>query len=326
MWTFQTSSPPERRAGNGRHVRDLTEKIFKTACAKPFAYFTGSGVLWESLRDRVGIRPGDRADNEGHLRHLLGWLCRVQDATPDGRVSRAYSLICQPFFRRKGRLASYPETTGYIIATLHNDAQFTGEEEYRRRAAARQCRRADLANAVDLSMDRPPFPALVPLTLRFATEDDFQRFRDSTGPLRRQAAIRDHFGLTRCCLVFSGAELAHFCWIYYPHEQRLQPTQFRSLRRDEVAIANIYTFDAFRGCGIMPSVLRQLFVQLRSEGYRYCLIYIEPDNGPSRSAASKAGGAVVGRSWRIRGFYHRGDPANGIYIKGPCRRLRSRIS
>lgn len=183
-----------------------------------------------------------------------------------------------------------------------------------------------LAYGVDLSVERPPLPARVPIVLRPATEEDFQRYRAATGPLRRQAAVRDHFGLTRLHLAFSGAELAHFCWVYYPHEQRLQPTQFRRLRPDEVAIANIYTFDSFRGCGIMPCVLRQLFAQLRAEGFRYCLIYIEPDNTPSRKAATKAGGIVVGRSWRVRFFYHRGDPADGIYVKGPCRRPRGRLT
>lgn len=117
-------------------MRDLTEKVVKTACAKPFAYFTGAEVLWESLRDRLGVRPGDQGDNEEHLRHLVSWLCRAQDATPDGGVSRSYSLIYQPFFRKKGWLASYPETTGYIIPTFYDYAHFTGQEEYRRRAAA----------------------------------------------------------------------------------------------------------------------------------------------------------------------------------------------
>jgi RimJ/RimL family protein N-acetyltransferase len=177
------------------------------------------------------------------------------------------------------------------------------------------------AFAADMSVERPPLPAAIPLETRRATEEDFRRFRETEGPLRRQAAIRDRFGIDRCFLAFSEGEIAHFLWIYYPHELSLQPTRFRRLRSDEVAIANVYTFPSFRGKGIFPHMLRAFFPALRSEGYRICYLYIESDNIASQRSALKAGAERVGVSWRVRLFYHR-DPAAGIYIAGPTGRPR----
>ncbi|MFZ5759504.1 MAG: pectate lyase [Thermodesulfobacteriota bacterium] len=48
------------------------------------------------------------------------WLLRAQDATPDGGVAIRYSLI-------NGWESSYPETTGYIIPTLLNLSNISGD-------------------------------------------------------------------------------------------------------------------------------------------------------------------------------------------------------
>ena len=64
---------------------------------------------------------------EEHVRLAADWLCRAQDITEDEGVSLRYSML-------KGWDVSYPETTGYIIETLVDCAEFTGNEEYRSRA------------------------------------------------------------------------------------------------------------------------------------------------------------------------------------------------
>jgi hypothetical protein len=69
-----------------------------------------------------------------HLQAAMQWLCRAQDATPDGGVSRSYALRWMPRHERQGWLASYPETTGYIIPTFLGYFRLTGESEYRDRA------------------------------------------------------------------------------------------------------------------------------------------------------------------------------------------------
>ena len=63
------------------------------------------------------------------IEESIAWLERAQDnsATQDGGVARHYSVI-------DGWAASYPETTGYIVATLIEHAQETGNDESFRRA------------------------------------------------------------------------------------------------------------------------------------------------------------------------------------------------
>jgi hypothetical protein len=77
-------------------------------------------------------RPSD--DVLGHARAAMEWLCRAQDAAGGRGVSRSYSLRYQRAHGRRGWLAAYPETTGYIIPTFFDYAELTGDSEYRRRA------------------------------------------------------------------------------------------------------------------------------------------------------------------------------------------------
>ena len=59
----------------------------------------------------------------------IQWICRAQDATPDGGVARSFGFVYQPFFRCKGWVASYPETTGYIIPTMFDYARESGRQD-----------------------------------------------------------------------------------------------------------------------------------------------------------------------------------------------------
>ena len=112
----------------------ISEKIIKTLVSPPYVYITGWEVFSESVRDFIDLRPRHSDNNEKHLQHLAGWLCRAQDATADNGVARSYSITYRPFFKRKGWFESYPETTGYIIPTFFDYFHFTGEEDYRKRA------------------------------------------------------------------------------------------------------------------------------------------------------------------------------------------------
>lgn len=62
-----------------------------------------------------------------HLRATIDWLCRAQDIGQDRGVSWAYRF-------RGGWWPSYPETTGYIVPTFFDYADFTREASYRNRA------------------------------------------------------------------------------------------------------------------------------------------------------------------------------------------------
>lgn len=66
-------------------------------------------------------------DTSVHLEAAVRWLCRAQDVPGDRGVSTAYTFAA-------GWMASYPETTGYIVPTLFDYAEHSGLEEYRSRA------------------------------------------------------------------------------------------------------------------------------------------------------------------------------------------------
>src|SRR5438445_10675787 len=71
--------------------------------------------------------PGD-PEHEPHLVAAIEWLVRAHDATPDGGVSRAFSLADRRW------QPSYPETTGYIIPTLYAAARRLGRPDLAARA------------------------------------------------------------------------------------------------------------------------------------------------------------------------------------------------
>jgi len=89
--------------------------------------------LLPTLHDLSG-RAYPVLDPQTHLRETMQWMCRAQDATGDGGVSRSYALRYMRAHQRRGWLASYPETTGYIIPTFFAYAKLTGDNGYRERA------------------------------------------------------------------------------------------------------------------------------------------------------------------------------------------------
>jgi len=98
-----------------------------------------------ALRYASMLRPEYRAAKTGRapegtpaerqLAAAMSWLCRAQDATPDGGVSRGFALLHKPYFGGRGWQPSYPETTGYIIPTFYDYAQRSGDSSFTERAA-----------------------------------------------------------------------------------------------------------------------------------------------------------------------------------------------
>ena len=92
------------------------------------------GLPEESRRvlaaDRRNLQNGGATpDIEASIAAALDWIGRAQDrsATQDGGVARHFSLI-------DGWSPSYPETTGYIIPTLIEQADRLGRPEFKDRA------------------------------------------------------------------------------------------------------------------------------------------------------------------------------------------------
>ena len=99
-----------------------------------------------------------------HLEAAMQWLCRAQDASGDGGVARSYSLVYNPYFKRKGWIPSYPETTGYIIPTMFDYAGLAGRQELFDRAvrmAEWECKVQMETGAVQGgTIDQKPTPAI----------------------------------------------------------------------------------------------------------------------------------------------------------------------
>ncbi len=76
------------------------------------------------LRDRLGLSDAAPRSIEAHLEAAAQWLLVAQRATADDGVAHSYDL------RERRWLASYPETTGYIIPTLYDYAQHFATPAY----------------------------------------------------------------------------------------------------------------------------------------------------------------------------------------------------
>jgi DUF1680 family protein len=85
------------------------------------------------IRDALSIRHPVQSPDE-HLDAAIEWLCRAQDATGSGGVARSYALRYMRGHQRRGWLAAYPETTGYIIPTFLAYAAIVGRNDLRERA------------------------------------------------------------------------------------------------------------------------------------------------------------------------------------------------
>ncbi|OGW51328.1 MAG: hypothetical protein A2Z50_00965 [Nitrospirae bacterium RBG_19FT_COMBO_42_15] len=111
----------------------MIKKILKKAEAavKANILFNIEAYL-EERQEKNGRHPIH--DNRYHLQEAIGWLKRAQDATPDGGVSRGYSIAWNPYFQSKGWQPSYPETTGYIIPTFFECAKYLNDSDLFNRA------------------------------------------------------------------------------------------------------------------------------------------------------------------------------------------------
>jgi rhamnogalacturonyl hydrolase YesR len=79
----------------------------------------------QHAKDRLGLSSTEPQSIETHLKAAAEWIVEAQKATPDDGVAHSYNI-------KTGRwMASYPETTGYIIPTLYDYAQHFDAPAYR---------------------------------------------------------------------------------------------------------------------------------------------------------------------------------------------------
>jgi hypothetical protein len=76
------------------------------------------------IKDKIGAGTRPVQSLEDHLKGAAEWLLRAQAGTPDDGVAHSFDT-------RAGKwLASYPETTGYVIPTLYDYARYYNAPQY----------------------------------------------------------------------------------------------------------------------------------------------------------------------------------------------------
>ena len=81
-----------------------------------------------SFSDQFNFKKRNLRDNTEHCQAAVEWLARAQDAATGGGVSSFYNVLTRKW------ATPYPETTGYIIQTMLEYAEVTGQSEYKQRA------------------------------------------------------------------------------------------------------------------------------------------------------------------------------------------------
>jgi uncharacterized protein YyaL (SSP411 family) len=126
--------------------------------------YYASFVDYELLKIYAGRSQSEGGDLMRHIAAAVQWICQAQDAFDSGGVARSYSMVYQPYFKRRGWFAPYPETTGYIIPTFFDYARLVKRQEF----ADRAIRMADWESRVQMEsgavqggmIDQPASPAI----------------------------------------------------------------------------------------------------------------------------------------------------------------------
>jgi hypothetical protein len=126
--------------------------------------YYGSLLNWDLARIYLTVPRSRTKSNAEHVDAAVQWLFRAQDAFGTGGVARSYAIAYNRFFKRRGWIPCYPETTGYIIPTVFDYARRTGSEE----AFSRAVRMADWECEVQMpkgavqggTVNEPPTPAI----------------------------------------------------------------------------------------------------------------------------------------------------------------------
>jgi len=88
-------------------------------------------------------------------------------------------------------------------------------------------------------------------------------------------------GFKHCYALRIDGTLAYLQWLVYPSMNNLIHQRcrrrYRLLRPDEVMLENAFTFPAYRGWGLLPSVTVELLKQAREEGFTRVVCYVRKD-------------------------------------------------
>lgn len=154
--------------------------------------------------------------------------------------------------------------------------------------------RSDEASYVlrrDLSVPLVPRPvAKIPIRIRPMERSDLPQII-AERPRRLPVLTED----IPTCYVATAEEgsICYMQWLVTSDQQgRLRPHfkgELASYDRDSVLLEFAYTFERFRGCGIMADAMAQIAEQGLKTGARWALTYVKDDNIASLKGCVKAG-------------------------------------
>lgn len=142
----------------------------------------------------------------------------------------------------------------------------------------------------DLSKPLKPPAAKQPITVRPIRDSDLSRIMKERP--RRYPVLRAN--IPTCYVAEStDGQLCYMQWLIGPDEQRrLRPYfkgELKELLADEVLLEFAYTFEKFRGQGVMAAAMATIAEQRIPAGARWALTYVKDDNVASLKGCAKAG-------------------------------------
>jgi len=142
----------------------------------------------------------------------------------------------------------------------------------------------------DLSKPLKPPSSKQPITVRPIRDSDLSRIVKERP--RRYSVLRAN--IPTCYVAEStDGQLCYMQWLIAPDEQqRLKPYikgELRELLPEEVLLEFAYTFEKFRGQGVMPAAMATIAEQGMCDGARWAITYVKEDNIASLKGCSKAG-------------------------------------
>jgi GNAT superfamily N-acetyltransferase len=147
--------------------------------------------------------------------------------------------------------------------------------------------RTDLLLRRDLSVACASRPALkIPLRLRELRESDIPRLAKCVPD--RLPGLKQ---LRTCYLAVSeDDDICYMQWLIDSSQNHLRPRRVGLvLRPDEMLLEWAYTFEKYRGLGIMSYVMSELAASAKSMGARWLLTIVEENNLASLKGCRNAG-------------------------------------
>jgi GNAT superfamily N-acetyltransferase len=148
---------------------------------------------------------------------------------------------------------------------------------------------------LDLTGERPTLELPPGMPVRRGTTDADFAFATATSDQVGETTVRRRRAAGQELWIVGSGEPVGFFWVFAGVTPSVAaPGEALELPPGTVAIEDTYTSPALRGQSVAPAAWLAVAEQLAAGGHTSVVMTIEPDNGPSRRAAEKAGFRLVG--------------------------------